>query len=108
MFMLLLCGGDPLQVLQLSNMVTAEDLRVDSEYEDIREDVRLECAEHGQVLRVFIPRVRDGFSPAIEGLIFVEFYSAGMAKSAAMVLNGRKFADKIVVVNYVSYIYIIL
>lgn len=83
-------------------MVTAEDLRNQAEFEDIREDVRLECAEHGQVLRVLIPRVQDGFSPALEGLIFVEFYSAGMAKSAAMVLNGRKFADKTVVVNYVS------
>ncbi len=91
-----------MQVLQLSNMVTAEDLRNDAEYEDIREDVRLECAEHGQVLRVLIPRARDGFSVSLEGFIFVEFYSASMAKSAAMVLNGRKFADKTVIVNYVS------
>ncbi len=91
-----------LQVLQLSNMVTHEDLQNNAEYADIREDVRLECAEHGQVLRVLIPRMAEGYPGYLEGLIFVEFQNASMARSAALVLNGRKFADKTVVVNYVS------
>ncbi len=93
----------PTRVLQLSNLVTHDDLLSDSEVADIREDVRLECADYGTVLRVLIPRVRDGHHVSSEGYIFVEFYDSLMATSAAMVLNGRKFADKTVVVNYVSF-----
>jgi hypothetical protein len=84
-------------------MVTHEDLQNDAEVADIKEDVRLECADHGTVLKVLIPRVRDGHLASLEGLIFVEFLDSAMATSAAMVLNGRKFADKTVVVNYVSF-----
>jgi splicing factor U2AF subunit len=93
----------PTRILQLSNMVTREDLQSDTEVADIKEDVRLECADHGSVLQVLIPRVRDGHNVSSEGLIFVEFYDSSMATSAALVLNGRKFADKTVVVNYVSF-----
>lgn len=83
-------------------MVTYDDLQNDSEIADIKEDVRLECADHGTVLSVLIPRVRDGHHSSLEGLIFVEFLDSFMAISAAMVLNGRKFADKTVAVTYVS------
>jgi hypothetical protein len=53
------------------------------------------------VLTVIIPRACDNYSPNAEGLIFVEFDSVGSAVAAAAVLNGRKFADKTVVVSYV-------
>ena len=85
-------------------MVTHEELQNDSEYAEIVEDIRLECAEHGQVITVFVPRQKDGYPANIEGFIFVEFANANMARSAALALNGRKFADKIVVVQYVSYL----
>jgi hypothetical protein len=54
------------------------------------------------VITVIIPRACDNYSPNAEGLIFVEFDSVGSAVAAAAVLNGRKFADKTVVVSYVS------
>jgi hypothetical protein len=54
-----------------------------------------------QVLTVIIPRACDNYSPSAEGLIFVEFDTVGSAVAAAAVLNGRKFADKTVVVSYV-------
>ena len=37
------------QVLRLSNMVTRDDLYNEAEYQDIREDVRLECLQYGKV-----------------------------------------------------------
>lgn len=43
-------------VVQLLNMVTAEELVDDEEYEDILEDVREECSKYGQVLDIWIPR----------------------------------------------------
>jgi hypothetical protein len=51
---------------------------------------------------VIIPRACDNYSPNAEGLIFVEFDSVHSARQAAAVLNGRKFADKTVVVAFVS------
>ncbi len=83
-------------------MVTHEDLENDAEYEDIKEDVRLECMDHGQVLSIVIPRARDGHSITSEGLIFVQFTSSSDAKNAALALNGRKFGSKTVMVQYVS------
>ena len=84
-------------------MVTRDDLYNESEYQDIKEDVRLECEQYGRVHSVVMPRAKDGFNPAAECLIFVEFDSVEGARKAAVVLNGRKFADKTVMVQYVSY-----
>lgn len=89
-------------------MVTREDLYNEAEFRDIIEDVRLECQEHGQVLNVIIPRQCDGYMQTSEGLIFVEFNNADHARAAARVLNGRKFADKTVLVQYVRKYYIML
>jgi len=90
----------PTRVLKLSNMVTHEELANDAEYEDIKEDVRLECADHGQVILVLIPRVKEGFPMSAEGDIYVQFAHAEHAKSAAFALNGRKFAERTVMVQY--------
>lgn len=92
----------PTRVLKLTNMVTHDDLENDAEYADIKEDVKLECQEHGKVLNVIIPRAKDGFPMHAEGAIYVEFTETSTAQSAAMALNGRKFVDRTVVVQYVS------
>jgi splicing factor U2AF subunit len=84
-------------------MVSHEELEDDAEYNDIVEDIRAECSDHGSVSRVFIPRMKDGYPSSIEGFIFVEFYNSDMARLAAMALNGRKFADKFVEVQFVSF-----
>eukprot|EP01040_Poterioochromonas_malhamensis_P001133 gene1133-1202_t len=90
----------PTRVLKLGNMVTHDDLMNDSEFHDIREDVRLECMEYGPVLNVVVPRIKDGFPPSTEGFIYVEFAHTDTARLAAMALNGRKFADRSVMVTY--------
>ena len=83
-------------------MVTREDLYNEAEYVDIKEDVRLECLQYGKVLSVVMPRVKEGYSAAAECLIFVEFEAVEGAMAAAKVLNGRKFAENVVHVAYVS------
>lgn len=82
--------------------MSQEELENDQEFDDIREDVKIECSSHGEVLAVLIPRQMDGFPGAIEGNIYVEFRESTMARNAALSLIGRKFADKIVKVDYVS------
>lgn len=48
-------------MLRLSNMVTRDDLYNEAEYQDIREDVRLECQQYGKVRQYHIPVFLDGF-----------------------------------------------
>jgi splicing factor U2AF 65 kDa subunit len=93
-----------MQVLKLENMVTGEELQEDEEYEDILADVRAECSQYGQVQRVLIPRTKDGFPAYAEGHIFVLFADVDSAVRGAMKLYGRKFADRTVIVNYVSFL----
>jgi splicing factor U2AF subunit len=95
-----LLSTQPTRVLKLTNMVTHDDLENDAEFADIKEDVRLECQDHGAVLNVIIPRMKDGFPMHAEGSIFVEFADPTKAQSAALALNGRKFVDRTVVVQY--------
>ena len=84
-------------------MVTHDDLYNENEYNDIKEDVRLECIQQGgSVESLIIPRAKDGYSPATEGYIFVEFSNIMGSQKAYLALNGRKFADKVVMVQYVS------
>lgn len=43
-------GGLPTKVLCLTNVVSAEELRNDEEYEDIVEDMRTECGKFGKYI----------------------------------------------------------
>ncbi|KAF2151712.1 hypothetical protein K461DRAFT_268846 [Myriangium duriaei CBS 260.36] len=91
------------RVLCLHNMVTAEELMDDDEYEDaeILEDVKEECVKFGQVLDMKIPRPSGG-SKQSEGVgkIYVKFDSPDTANTALRALAGRRFAERTVVVSY--------
>lgn len=53
-------SGPPTEVLCLLNMVTADELRDEEEYEDILEDIKEECNKYGVVRSVEIPRPIEG------------------------------------------------
>lgn len=90
------------QILILKNLVDQTEIQDDNEHLDIQDDVKSECSQHGSVRSVLIPRLKDGFPAASEGSVFVEFNEAESATRAAQSLRGRKFADRMVIVNYVS------
>ena len=92
----------PTKVLRLENMITQDDLQDDEEYEDILNDVREECNSFGKVIKIIIPRIKDGYPADTEGYIYVLFDDINGSNNAAKNLQGRKFADRIVMVNYVS------
>lgn len=48
------------KILCMLNMVVANELTNDQEYEDILEDVRDECSRYGQVVSLEIPRPIQG------------------------------------------------
>lgn len=91
------------RVLQLLNMVTAEELIDNEDYEEILEDVREECEKYGKVLDIKIPRPSGGSrQSAGVGKIFVKFDTPQSAGKAFRNLAGRKFADRTVVTTYFS------
>jgi len=65
-------------------MVAVEDLRDDAEYGDLIEDVGDECANHGNVDKIIIPREGDGV-----GTVLVQFTDEASA-SAALIAWKRK------------------
>ncbi|GAM37937.1 hypothetical protein TCE0_033f08281 [Talaromyces pinophilus] len=89
------------RVLQLLNMVTADELINNEDYEEILEDVQDECSKYGQVLDLKIPRPAGGSrQSAGVGKIFVKFDTVESATNALKALAGRKFSDRTVVTTY--------
>jgi splicing factor U2AF 65 kDa subunit len=107
------------RVLQLLNMVTAEELIDNDDYEgmlcyvcipplanshpEIQEDVKEECEKYGKVQEMKIPRPTGGSRQSNGvGKIFVKFDTPESAGKALRALAGRKFADRTVVATYFS------
>ncbi|KAK0392777.1 hypothetical protein NLU13_2272 [Sarocladium strictum] len=89
------------RVLQLLNMVTAEELMDNDDYEEICEDVKEECSKFGTVIDLKVPRPSGGSrQSAGVGKIFVKFDTAESTTKALTALAGRKFADRTVVTSY--------
>ncbi|CRK23860.1 hypothetical protein BN1708_013835 [Verticillium longisporum] len=89
------------RVLQLLNMVTADELMDNEDYEEIVEDVQEECAKYGTVLEVKVPcPVGGSRQSAGVGKIFVKYETKEATKKALQSLAGRKFADRTVVTTY--------
>ncbi|CAN9505948.1 unnamed protein product [Ophioblennius macclurei] len=92
--------GLPTEVLCLLNMVMPEELLDDEDYEEILEDIRVECCKYGGVRSIEIPRPMDGVEVPGCGKIFVEYVSAADCQKAMQALTGRKFANRVVVTKY--------
>ena len=84
--------GPPTKVVKLTGMVSAEELEDETEYTEIVEDTREECAKFGTIASVAIPRPPD------EGVgnVFVEYETEEQALAAATALGGRSFGGNIV------------
>ncbi|TMW55104.1 hypothetical protein Poli38472_013866 [Pythium oligandrum] len=93
--------GNPSRVIVLLNMVTADELEDDEEYNDILDDIKTECERFGPVLSLVIPRPRDGYHTAV-GKVFVEFADIASAQGASQELHGRGFANRTVSVEFMD------
>jgi splicing factor U2AF subunit len=90
----------PSNVLLLLNMVTAQDLIDDEEYEEIMHEIKEECDHFGTIKRIVVPRPsREDYVSGV-GKVFVEFSSTEEAQNAAAILTGRKYNDRIVVTTF--------
>ena len=90
-------------VLIMMNMLSRDDLTDDEEYEDVMDDIRLECVKAGEVNSVKIPRPSaDGTPVPGLGKVFVEFASITASEAGQAALSGRKFGDKTVVTSFLT------
>ncbi|KAJ9076851.1 hypothetical protein DSO57_1022294 [Entomophthora muscae] len=89
-------------VLMFLNMVTAEELENDEEYQEILMDVKEECERFGPVVDIRIPRVKDGSEESHVGKIFVMFTAPEQSSAALRSLAGRKFSERTVLGSYFS------
>ncbi|KAI3839109.1 hypothetical protein MKW98_029446 [Papaver atlanticum] len=94
-------GAVPSKVVRLTQVVSADELKDDKEYDDIVEDMRFEGGKYGSLASVIIPRpmADDEPSPGV-GSVFLEFSDTNSAGKALVGLHGRKFGGNEVVAVY--------
>ncbi|XP_043941819.1 serine/threonine-protein kinase Kist isoform X3 [Protopterus annectens] len=85
----------PTPVLRLLNVVDDCYLQNDNAYEDVVNDMRMECRKYGSVVSLYIPKENP-----CKGQVFVEYASAADAKVARKTLAGKTFDGRIVVATY--------
>ncbi len=100
--------GPATRILKLSNMVVAEELWDDGEYEEIVADIREECTKYGAVLSLKVPRPtykEDGsvdVAPPMVGEVYVEFADPSGALAAGNALRNRQFSGRTVLCGFLA------
>ncbi|CAH8387203.1 unnamed protein product [Eruca vesicaria subsp. sativa] len=95
-------GGTSTKIVCLIQVVTADDLGDDEEFEDIMEDMRQEGGKFGNSVNVVIPRpnLDHDPTPGVGNVIFLEYADVDGAAKAISGMNGRKFGGNQVVAVY--------
>ncbi|XP_021992610.1 splicing factor U2af large subunit B isoform X1 [Helianthus annuus] len=94
-------GTPATKVLSLTQVVTEEELVNDEDYEDIMEDMKIECGKFGSLVNVVIPRPNPNGEPvAGVGKVFLEYADTESSTKARAGLNGRKFGGNQVVASF--------
>ncbi|XP_048570894.1 splicing factor U2af large subunit A-like [Triticum urartu] len=95
-------GALPTKVVCLTQVVSADELRDDEEYEDILEDMREEGRKYGNLVKAVIPRP-DPSGAAVPGVgkVFLEYADIDGSTKAKVGMHGRKFGgNQVVAVFY--------
>ena len=97
------------QVVVLQNMVSAEEVADPKEMAEILEDTKLECGNHGNVIKVASPKPGIGGPPGSEIAadnirlrVYVKFDSVEAAAACAKVLHGKMFDKRSVAASFIS------
>lgn len=91
----------PSNVVCLTQVVSADELRDDQEFEEILEDMREECGKFGTIVNIVIPRpAPSGEFPPGVGKVFIQYLDTQDSTKAKSALSGRKFGDNTVVAAY--------
>lgn len=93
----------PTRVVCLTEVVTADELSNDEDYNDILEDMREEGGKFGTLVNVVIPRPNgdEEQTPGI-GKVFLEYSDTLGSARAKSALHGRKFGNNEVIAVFYS------
>ncbi|XP_021993691.1 splicing factor U2af large subunit B isoform X4 [Helianthus annuus] len=91
----------PTKILCLTEVISADELMDDGEYEEILEDMREEGRKFGDLTNVVIPRP-DPNGEQVDGLgkVFLEYGDPSDCAKAKDSLGGRKFGGNVVTAVY--------
>ncbi|KAM3309426.1 hypothetical protein P3S67_011170 [Capsicum chacoense] len=91
-------GGPPTKVLCLTNVVSPNELKHPEDYEEIMEDMRMECGKFGNLVNLVNPRPRpDGEPKPGAGRVYLEYEDVETSSRAQQGLNDRKFGRNLIV-----------
>lgn len=91
------------RIVVLCDAVTLEEISNEEEYNDILEDMRDECAKHGPVSSIVIPRpLPENPSPAGLAKVIIEFADMNGSVKARNAMHGRRFAGRTVSATFLS------
>ncbi|KAI3994833.1 hypothetical protein MKX01_037384 [Papaver californicum] len=94
-------GEASTKVVCLTEVVSADELRDDEEYNDIVEDMREEGAKFGPLVSIIIPRPNaNGDWSSGVGKVFLEYADNSGSSKAKAALHGRKFGGNDVTAEY--------
>ena len=93
-------AAPPTRVLCLRGLVSPADLSTDAAFQDLLDDVSMECARFGTLRQVLIPRPHEaeasdmppGETVTGVGRVFLEYSSTEESQRAFAALQGRFFA----------------
>lgn len=85
-------GSLPTKVVCLIQVVSADELRDDEEYQDILDDMKTEGEKYGNLVKVVIPRPGPNgeMVPGV-GRVFLEYADIEGSTKARLGMHGRKF-----------------
>jgi RNA recognition motif. (a.k.a. RRM, RBD, or RNP domain) len=84
------------RIVELQNMLSADDLNNPDEYQDILDDTTEQCREFGDLRSVIIPRAHEVGATKI----FLEYATVTDAAMAIQKLQGRTFDGRLVQATY--------
>jgi len=93
----------PSVAICLENMLTVDDVAGD-EYDEIVAEIQEECAKHGAVVKVCIPKPRLNGATDVPGIgkAYVKYTAVEGATAAKDALTGRTFDGRKVVVKFID------
>ncbi|KAI9173058.1 hypothetical protein H9P43_007189 [Blastocladiella emersonii ATCC 22665] len=93
--------GELSRVMLLLNLAPFEEIRNQQDYEDLLADVRDECAQHGRISQVVIPRPAESpDAPPALVQVFVAFEDKFDCQTAMRNIAGRAYRGRTVVAAY--------
>ena len=92
----------PTKVLCLNSIIKGLNIEDEDKYNEVAEDIKIECEKYGKVLDIFMPRkdVEDNATPGM-GNAYVMYENVEQSKLARRFLSLKRFNNKLIYIQYI-------